>query len=401
MFIRIAWRNLFRQRLRTWITTSSITFCLAIVLFFIALAEGFYQQMVYQAVRIGSGHITLEHAQFRENPSAEWRIPMVEDLGQNRFIEASKPLVVGSGVLSSGRGAAGIGFSGTVPEKEREVSSIVTHLTEGEYLTSDESRRVMIGRTLADRLEVGVGKKVVLTATDVDGNLVEQLFRIKGIFGTGVEELDAGLVQMTLFDAQKFLGYAENEISQLAIVLSDADRLSSVMKELNFSDGDIAVRSWHTVMPELAAYIRLDRSSNLVFQGLLVVLILFTIFSTLVMSVVEREREFAMLMAIGTTPRQLQWQVFLEAGMIGILGGLGGLIIGGGAIAVTAKTGIDFSALIQDLSISGVGVSPIVHPHARAWVLVGSTLGVVVSTLLLSLVPIARIPKIAPTEILS
>ena len=162
---------------------------------------------------------------------------------------------------------------------------------------------------------------------------------------------------------------------------------------------DIVVLPWQSVLPELASYIRLNRISRWVFQGLLFVIILFTILNTLLMSVVEREREFAVLLALGTPARQLMGQLFVESAYIGCLGSLAGMVLGAILALDIQVRGLDLASLMpQGITVSGFAISTTIHAKLTPPILYWTGGIVLVSTLLLSLLPMRRIRRVRVAE---
>ena len=127
------------------------------------------------------------------------------------------------------------------------------------------------------------------------------------------------------------MGLGPDCATQLGVILTRPDRQEAVHRRLQslVAGKNLAVRTWQEVNPDLAAHVRLDRAANLVFQGLLLLVILFTILNTLFMATLEREREFAVLLALGTPRRLLGWQLMAETFFLGLLGCAGGMVVGG------------------------------------------------------------------------
>jgi ABC-type lipoprotein release transport system permease subunit len=161
----------------------------------------------------------------------------------------------------------------------------------------------------------------------------------------------------------------------------------------------VAVLPWEKIVPELASYIRLDRTSNFIFQSLLLFVILFTIFNTILMSVLEREREFAVLLALGTRPLQLQTQILLESALIGLIGCAVGLLVGGTAVHLASIHGIDLRTLYgETFTVSGYAISLVLYPEL--YVPMAAKLAGIVfaATLLLSIAPMRRAGRVPIVE---
>jgi putative ABC transport system permease protein len=408
MLLRLAWRSVWRHRRRTLITIASIGLGLAVAVFSLTLAEGIYRQLVDDAVRMQAGHVTLEPADYRNTPSVDLRLDHVEALrarvARVPGVEATKLLVQGQGVVSSGAGTAGVSIVGVEPAVEARGSPLPKRLVAGSWLADDlAATKVVVGALLAERLDLEPGKKLVLTTNDVTGNLVETLFRVQGVFRTGSEEIDGYLVLAPIGAVRRVFGFAPDEATQLGVLLADSTADERVRKGIRAAvpDRSVAVLDWREVLPSLAAFIRLDRTSDRIFQALLLFLVLFTILNTILMSVLERRREFAVQLALGATPALLRGQLLGEAAILGVLGCVVGLGVGGAAAGWVQARGLDLSRLYaQGLSISGFAVDTVVHSHVSPRILLGLAGTVFVATLLASLPAMRRAVRVPLAEVL-
>jgi len=407
LLLKLAWRSLWRNRRRTLISAASIGLALTISVFFIALADGMYSMMIDQAVRMQAGHLTLEHAEYRDAPSVDLVVDGVralrERLAELPGVEATKPLVVAQGVAKSGRDSIGVAILGVEPASERRSSPLVAKLTAGAYLEDLEERAVVVGEDLAERLGVGVGKKLVLTSNDVSGQLVEELVRVKGLFATRVEEIDGYLVQVPIGFARRLTGMGPDQATQLGLVLSPPGLEDEVAAEVRgwLSGSRAAVRSWQEVLPDLAAYIRADGGTNYVINGLILFLVMFTIFNTVMMSAMERQREFAVLLALGTPTGRIQSQLLAESAMLALLGCALGLGLGGGLAYWSQVEGIDIRRFFDEgVTVSGVMVDFELRARLTWGLLAGLGAAVLAATLLVTLLPMGRVKRIPVADVL-
>jgi ABC-type lipoprotein release transport system permease subunit len=393
----LAWRSIWRNRRRTLITITSIGFGLACTVFFIAIGEGVYTQLIDQVVRMQAGHITMENPRYREAPAVDLWLKASESLRSQierlPQVERTKLIIMGQGIARSGSGDVSATLMGIEPSVELDTSPLVRHIVEGRYLNDQDGSWVVIGRELAKRLKLGVGKKMVLTTNDAAGNLVDELCRVKGIFETGSVEIDGYFIQAPIDFARRLFGLPEEGATQLGVVLRIPEAQECILQEaqLMVVEQDIAVLPWQEVIPEIASYIKLDKGSNLIFQAILVFLILFTIFNTILMSVLEREREFAVLLALGTKPVQLKLQILMESAYLGLIGCALGLLVGGLAAWAAQVWGIDLRFLLEEgFTISGFAVSTKLHARVSIGLLLGPAGLVFAATLILSFIPMHR-----------
>ncbi len=401
MIIRLAWRSIWRHRRRTIITVCSIGFGLACAVFSIALGDGVYSQMTSDAVRMQAGHITLEHPDYREAPSVDLWVAnpamlraRIEKLPE---IDHTKLLILGQGVARSGYGAVGVSIMGVEPSREEGTSPLARKIIEGGYLEDTDGSLVVVGKKLARRLKLKKSKKLVLTTNDASGALVEELYRVKGIFETGSEEIDGYFLQAPLRVIRRLYGMPPDSATQLGVMLHEPGMQKSALQKIRkiIHSESAKAYPWQEILPELADYIRLDRGSNLIFQGILLFLILFTIFNTILMSVLERQHEFAVLLALGTQPSLRKRQVLTESAFIGLIGCAVGLILGGSAAYAVQIWGWDISSFLKEgMTVSGFAVSTDMHAEVTASLLLW--LGGIVfgATLLLSLIPMRRAARV-------
>jgi ABC-type lipoprotein release transport system permease subunit len=379
------------------ITVLSIGFGLACTVFFIAIGEGVYAQLIDQVVRMQAGHITMENPGYRDAPAVDLWIKAPEALRSHierlPQVERTKLIIMGQGIARSGSGDVSATLMGIEPSVELDTSPLVRHIVDGRYLNDHDGSWVVIGSELAKRLKLEVGKKMVLTTNDVAGNLVDELCRVRGIFKTGSMVIDGYFIQAPIDFARRLFGLPEEGATQLGVVLRIPQAQESVLQKtrLMVAEQNIAVLPWQQVIPEIASYIKLDKGSNLIFQAILVFLILFTIFNTILMSVLEREREFAVLLALGTKPIQLRLQILMESVYLGLIGCVLGLLVGGLAAWAAQVWGIDLRSLLEEgFTISGFAVSAKMHARVTIGLLLGTAGLVFGATLILSLIPMRR-----------
>ena len=402
MIARLAWRSIWRNRRRTLITVLSIGFGLACTVFFIAIGEGVYAQLIDQVVRLQAGHITMEHPSYRDAPAVDLWIKAPESL-RSRIerlpqVERTKLIIMGQGIARSGSGDVSATLMGIEHSVELDTSPLVRHIVAGRYLNEDDGPWVVIGSELAKRLKLKVGKKMVLTTNDAAGNLVDVLCRVRGIFETGSVEIDGYFIQAPIGFARRVFGLPAEGATQLGVILRVPEAQESVLHEtrLMVAEQDIAVLPWQEVIPEIASYIKLDKGSNWIFQAILIFFFFFSIFNTILMSVLEREREFAVLLALGTKPVQLRLQILMESAYLGLIGCGLGLLVGGLAAWAAQVWGIDLRSLLEEgFTISGFAVSAKMHARVTAGLLLGTAGLIFGATLILSLIPMHRASRLS------
>lgn len=384
---RISWRSIWRHRRRTVITTLAIAVGLTMTIFFRALSEGAYAQLTDDAVRMHAGHVAIEHKKYLEAPAIDLWVGNAPQLRKKieeiPYVERTKALISGQGVARSGSGAVAVGIMGVEPSTEAKSSPLAKRIIEGSYLEDSDKKKVVIGIELADSLDLQVGKKLVISSNDTEGNFVEELFRVKGIFQTGADEIDAYFIQAPIPALQNLYSLQPDQVTQLGAILNAPEyqeqALDDIGELVNGNYGEAVVRSWQEILPELAGYIRTDRGSTIVFMGILIFLTLFTIFNTILMSILEREREFATLLALGTPRKVIGLQVLFETALIGLLGCLIGALAGWAWAYRVQVHGWDVSSLYPEgVTVSGFAMDTVLRTRVTWELLRNYTVGVFV-----------------------
>ena len=432
--MRAAWRSIWRNRRRTLITVSSIGFGLACAIVFIAIGDGVYDRLTDDAVRMQAGHITVQHRDYQAAPAVDL---MVRDTVRLRAklaripgVERTKALVTGQALVRSASGAVGVALLGIEPSNESQVSPLARKMVKGRYLADSDGAVAVVGEALAHQLKVRAGQKMVLTVNDTRGELKEELCRIKGIFRVGSDEIDGYVVQVPIGFARRLFRMPPDAASQVGVVLRNPDNQRRVLAQARATaaagapvpspsetgagavdpatrlpgtgSGTVVVLPWQEVIPELASYIKQDGASNYVFQFILIFLVLFTIFNTILMSVMERGREFGVMLAIGTPPARLRSQVLVESLYINLIGCAVGMVVGCLVAWHYARAGIDLSSLLgsNEFSISGIAIDPVMRPKLGFRMVRNLSLLVFVATFLLSVYPVWKSAKQRIAEVL-
>ena len=406
LITKIGWRSIWRNKRRTLISLFSIIIGTGIPIFFVCIAWGFYAGLIDDVSRLMSGHITYEHVKYRNSPSNDLWVDDIqkinETLNSNAEVLSTKQIVNLQGVAHTAKGSVGISLMGIEPEKEITISFLPETLIEGNYLSKEDGRWVVVGDQLAKNLNISVGKKFVFTTSDIKGELVEELFRVKGVFKTGSKEIDGHFVQSDIEIARKIAGLGSDDVSQLGIIVKNPDTHENFLQDLqkSLAKKNGVFLSWQKIMPDVATTIRMDRTAISSFMIMLVVIVLFTMFSTILMSTLERKREFASLLAIGTQQKELKIQIFIETIFFGLIACPLGSLLGIG-FAKWAE-GYDMMNVVggksEDMSVGGFGMDTIITPLFSAPLILQISIFFFLAVQLLSILPIYLISRISITD---
>lgn len=402
----LAWRNLWRHKRRTLITASSIAFGVLLAVTFTGAGDYFYTQMIDAGAKMGMGHLTVAAPDFNRAPSSQKRLQAAEQL-QTMLVDLPEVSSViariqGQAMFASARKSVGGTFIAIDPAKETASNNLfIQALVEGEMLLNASSKGIVIGVDLARKLQVSLGKKVVYTTTDANGDIVSAIARVKGLFRTGVSEVDGGLALLPLQTIQKVLGYASDEVSFIAVNLYD-QRASHVLRDslqIQSAFNQVEVLNWQQTQPDLAGMIAVDKSANRISQLLIALLISAGILNTMLMSVLERRHEFGVMMAVGMSPQRLFSLVMLESFWLAVIGLIIGVIITIPWYLYMAETGIDLtSAYGDDFSFGGVLLDTVFKIRLFKESIMGILIGLFSLALIAGAYPAWRAGRVPPVE---
>lgn len=404
ILMKLAWRNLWRNVRRTLITMAAIGLGLALAMVSIGLGDGGHEQMIESGVRMGAGHITVQPRGYQKNPSNEKTItnetPVLRALKDIPQVREVSLRIVGRGLISSAANSSGIAFRGVDPTQEGDKSLLAPHVISGDYLSVGDARGILIGEKLAQKLRVSVGKRVVLMGQDASKEVSSSLFRVKGIYKTGVSDLDRYFCVISLEGARHFLGL-EQGITQVAIYLGSQFEVEKVLSLLRSRLGflPIEVLPWQEVMPDLLRFVQLDDAGNYLFLGIILVIVALGILNTILMSVLERTREFGMMLALGLSPCFLFFTIMFETTILALMSMVFGGGLGFGGHHYFATVGLNLTGLTAErLTLAGTIISPILYSHLRPMRVVGLLIIVFLVTLVTGLYPAVKASRLSPVK---
>jgi ABC-type lipoprotein release transport system permease subunit len=254
---------------------------------------------------------------------------------------------------------------------------------------------------MAEKLGLQLGKKVIYTTSDANGEIVSEIARVTGLFETGVKQVDGAMVLLPIDSVRTTLKYGVDEANIVAVIVKDQRYTESMKKyvEQQVDNEEREVLSWKETQPDLAGILAIDRSGNYISQILVGLLIAAGILNTLLMSVMERTKEFGVMMAIGMSPRRLFQLVITESVWLALVGLIIGVIITIPWYLYLYHVGLDFSEAIgEDYSAGSVIVDPIFRIRLYKESIIAILTGVFSLTLVSGLYPAWRATQTAPVE---
>lgn len=402
----MAWRNLWRNRRRTLLTLSSIAFGTMLAILFTALGDSNWRQMIDLAARMGAGHVTLQHPEYLDTPTLSRTVADVDALAAVALADPDVvrvvPRISGFLMLATAGQSYGAGFLALDPRVEDETTfALLEALAPGEMFESPGDPGVILGSKLAKNLDVDIGQKVVFTLTDRHGEIVRGAARVRAIVHTGAPTVDSALSVFAIDTLRESLGYGPGEAIQVAVFVDDQRLAGAVAARLGGEiDGAASALPWYESNTDLAAFIAMKVAGARVMEVVIALLVAAGIFNTLFVSVMERVREFGIMLAIGFRPSRIFGLVMFESLWLGLVGLVGAAAVTAWPYYYLATTGIDISAQldISNSEVAGVAMTPLMQVSIYPENLVLIAGAAMLATLLSGLYPAWKAGHIEPVE---
>ena len=345
LVVRLAWRNLWRQPRRTWLTVGAMVFSNVLLVFMMSLQFGTYGLMIDNTLQMFTGHLQVQAPGFKDEQKMRLVVEDVVATADRLRLELQSDTIAARAttfaLVSSEARSFGIAIYGVEPAYEPRVSNIPGLLQEGRYLADNNATDIVIGETLAKNLKVGLGDELTLLGSGRDGSFAAAVVTVVGVFRSGVKDIDRNIAEIPLglFDDVFFMQGAGHQVVIVAPAIEQVPALQMQVQALLEDRPGVVVHDWDVLQPGLKQAIQADLSSAFFMYALLVILVAFSVLNTQLMSVLERTREFGITMSLGLKPGRLGRLVILETAIMGLLG-----------LAIGASLGF---VVVSWLSVSG------------------------------------------------
>jgi ABC-type lipoprotein release transport system permease subunit len=364
-----------------------------------SVGNGIVKQMLDNQINLHTGFIQIHSQGFSDNKDLVNTISnadkIEEILKSNSEITAYSKRIIAFGLINSANSSAGVNIIGIEPNKESKVTIIKKSILEGNYPRVGK-RDVLIGKKMAEKLEVDIGDKIVAVSNSVDGTVNNELFRVCGIYCAGNSEFENTNIFIPFDFAAGLLGL-EKSFHEFVIITKSADNVDDVKKEISKYIGkDYEVLTYRELLPLIVSYIEAYKSTIIIFYIIIGLAVLFGIVNTMLMSVMERIQEFGVLMAVGMKIKSIFAMVVLESLVIGIIGSIIGFSIGIVIYMIINSTGIDLRAFSE--SLNNLGLNAMIYPQIDLQLVINSMLVMPITSVIGSLYPAYKATKLMPTD---
>lgn len=403
---RIAWRNLWRHRGRTVIMASTVALIYGLMLVSMGINDDGHRRMLEEAISAAGGEL-LVHAEgywdtrasdlvIREGEAVYERVRAAEG------VRLTIPRVVIDGLASTAAGSQPVFLQGVLPELEAELADPAADLVRGDFLEGDRRAPIVLGARIADRLDAEVGDRIVLTASDPEGELTRALFHLVGVLETGTRDLDETIGYTTLQAAREAVAM-EGMLTQVGVMAAggqDADALADRLRAAVADTERLEVLTWREALPEMVGFIELDDAFGALFMAVLLVVVLFSITNTFLMAVMERVRELGLLNALGLRGSRIGRLLLAETTLLTALAMGAGLLLGLAGHLAISHWGIPMHAYgVDEMEVSGVDFADLViysTIQPARWAFASAI--VAFFTVASALYPAWRASRLAPAE---
>ncbi len=348
LYLRLAWRNIWRHRRRTVIIMLAMGLSLGMMMFYDGLMDGFNNAIAGNAVRVLGGNVQVHAAGYREKVDSNPLIPLKDDaaivkaaLAQPNVIAAARRIQTG-GLISNHEGAFSMMIIGIEPEVEAPVSLIAEHIVEGRYVEPTDEDSILIGQGLAEALSLKVGDRLIMVGSDLHKQNRQRTMTVIGIYDIGIPSMEKATSYISLSEAQNLFGLRDQS-TEVQITLKRVGTENAVVAALTPQLPGYEVESWAQNYPELSNAVGRKNIVMDIFSVIIVMIAGIGILNLLMMAIYERTREIGLLGAMGLKPRQIATTFILEGALIGVVGVLVGIAIGLVTNLSLMRVGMDYS----------------------------------------------------------
>lgn len=404
MIWSIAWRNVWRNKLRSLVIIFAVSIGLFGGIVFYAFSLGLMEQRIDSAISNEISNIQIHNPQYLLNEEVKFTIKnqenIISEINSIAGVKAISSRIKALAMASTAETGTGIMLNGIDAENEQKVTKLSEQLVEGNYINEKDRIPIVIGQKLAKKLNARLRSKIVITTANSDGIITYGAFRVVGIYHTENNMFDELNVFVRKSELAEMLGMNENEANEIAIALYDNDQSSSITEGLkNLYSEDIernilSIRSWSEIVPSLNAMIEMMDFFSYIFMLIILIALAFGIVNTMLMVVMERIKELGMLKAIGMNSNRIFKMIMLETIFLSITGAVLGIFMSNLMISYFAYYGFSLESLKE--GYNSMGFSSMVYPHTEIEFYIGTSILVIITAILASIYPARKALKLKP-----
>ncbi|MFA6541084.1 MAG: FtsX-like permease family protein [Bacteroidota bacterium] len=400
MVLLFAWKNLWRNKRRTLLAASSIFFAVLLAACMRAMQLGTYEYMVTNSVSLYTGYLQVQGNGYWEDRSFDESFepsrPLMESLRRNPHITTINPRLETVALISHGTETRIAPVSGISPAEENAMTGLAGRIVKGKYL-SDSSKGIMVSEGLADRLNIRIGDSLIVFGQGYQGVTAAAQLEVEGILHFPIPQLNNAMAFLSLPNAQNIFN-TYGRVTSVVLMIDDATMMKQIQAGLSAAiDSSLVIKNWEEMTPELVQSIEADNASGILMLGILYVVIGFGVFGTVMMMVIERTREFGLLIALGMRRSRLLTVTTLEAVLVSMIGAVAGMAGSFPIILYFHRNPIHVTGELAKAYLAW-GIEPIIPISIHPSIFISQTVVVFLIALATSLYPLFFIRKIHPVS---
>ncbi len=395
---RLAWRNLWRNKRRTYVMLVAIGLAAWFMLFTAAFMRGMMEQQLHDAIFTLTGHAQIHHENYRDDPAIEHSMSAPDAklqaaLNDKQITQWSSRVRLPAVIISE-RESRGVTLVGIDPEREKGMSFIGEPIQLGRNLESIDDAGIIIGRRMAEQLETRIGKRIVVMAQDANDEVADRGFRIVGLFTAEMAATEKAYIFTGRQVTQKMLNMG-TQVSEIEIVTESREEMDRLTNNMRIAAPELETKDWTELQPLLVATLKFYDAFMIIWYLIVFLAMSFGLINTLLMAVFERTRELGLFQALGMRPRFIVGQVMIESVILMSLGLVVGNLLSWFTVLALAD-GVDLSAFAKGME--AFSMPSVLQLKLSAQDLITANVTVILLTLLASLYPAWRAARFVPVE---
>ena len=404
LYLRLAWRNVWRQRRRTFLIAIGMGVTMSLLVFYDGLIGGFEQAIYGNAIQLLGGNIQVHAPGYGDKAGRKPLLPLDDPDAVAQAAEAHPDVVVASkrivtgGLVTNREGAFAVSIVGVETDKEGQITPVSENISSGRYLLPDDGDVIVIGRGLANAMEIEVGDRITLVGNSTHEQTRQRTMTVIGIYDVGVPSVEKGTIYVSLAEAQSLFGL-DGQVTEIVVSLKQIGLESGVMDAIETSTPGYEIESWETSIPDLKKTMDMKTGVMGVFGVFMLGIAAIGILNLLMMAVFERTREIGIVGALGLKPREITFLFLLEGILIGLLGAAFGAALGTAINGILGVYGLDYSQF-ADLTEYTALISGSIYPQLVPLKVFQHAVTVAVISALAALYPAIEASRREPAEAL-
>jgi putative ABC transport system permease protein len=400
MIIKMAWLNIWRNPVRTGVVMSAVVIGIWALVFLLGFFNGMIDSYINATIESRTSHFQIHHPDFVSDPEIVYSLPShreyLDKLYDDHRVKAATQRLVVQALLSSAAGSRGGIVKGVDPTSERGISALDKKISEGEYLDADRRNPVLISRGMGRRLGVSLNQHVVLSFQNAEGEFASGRFRVVGWYDTGNTQEDDMMAFVRFDDLLDLTLLDEGAFHEMAVLLSDIKDVEQVVADMSKVFPEASVRPYTVISPDMLLYNEQIKTMLTIVIVVVMIALLFGIINTMLMAVLERQRELGMLMAIGMNRIKVFLMITFESLILCTLAAPIGLLIGYLTTTWLGNSGIDLKNWSQGLEQFGIGT--LIYPQLEWSTYLEIVFALVVTAIVAGIYPSIKAISLKPVE---